>query len=312
MYAGLYENETSRLCEWFVPQAHYLEVWGDALAFDGSPSIAQPLMTPLSPVKSEAQVLAALVGEAEATSRELVEATWRARRTDSDFDGFWQRTLVHGIVDGAGAPAVAVTINWATLASVLATAAPPRAELEIVYFADAKVHDGRFAHNAWLQELADPVTKLTWDNAALLSPATASRLNLRSEDVVAIEVGGRSMDAPVLVVPGMSDDVVAIALGYGQANDGLSSGVGANAYALRSPRAPWFDDAVVHKTGHTWPLAITQGHWSMEDRPIVLSRTLDQYRSDPGFAKPYDESPPALYNLVPGGQHQWGMTIDLN
>src|SRR4029077_21013092 len=119
--------------------------------------------------------------------------------------------------------------------------------------------------NAWLQELGDPVTKLAWDNAALVSPATAARLEIATEDVVELQVRDRSVRAPELVLPGMADDVVALALGYGQTTQDLvSAGVGANAYALRDSRSPWFDDVSLRKTGETWRLSLTQEHWSME------------------------------------------------
>ena len=207
------------------------------------------------------------------TSRELVEGHWRPS-TEGDAGAAWEPSLARGIVERTAAAGTGATLDWAAIARELAMPAAPRAPLEVVFFGDAKVHDGRFAENAWLQELGDPVTKLTWDNAALVSPSTAARSGIASEDVVELEVRGRTVRAPVLVVPGMADDVVAVALGYGQTSrDGassVSSGVGANAYAVRDSRAPWFDDASIRKTGASWPLALTQEHWSMEGRPIVL------------------------------------------
>ncbi len=311
-YVGLYENETARLCRWFAPEAHFLEAWGDALAFDGTPSVAQPLIAPLVDGKTVAQVLAAFVGSPGVTTLELVRTAWGAMPGGERNDR-WQRALVHGVVEGGASPAVQPSIDWPAIDHHLAEPADPHAPLEIVYYADSKVHDGRFANNAWLQELADPVTKLTWDNAALVSPATASRLGIASEDVVELAVRGRKVLAPVLVVPGTSDDVVAIALGYGQNSPGLlSSGVGADAYAVRDSRARWFDDVSAHKAGGSWPLALTQEHGSMEGRPVLFSRTLDEYRDDPAFAKAANEPPHSLYGLAPDGAHQWGMTVDLN
>jgi molybdopterin-containing oxidoreductase family iron-sulfur binding subunit len=199
------------------------------------------------------------------------------------------------------------------VAPLVALPPAPAGALEIVYFADAKVYDGRFGDNAWLQELPDPVTKLTWDNAALISPATAARIGAGDQEVVELEVRGRTVRAPVLTVPSMADNVVAIALGYGQTStDGVSGGVGANAYLLRDSRAPWFDEVVVQRAGGTWPLGTTQEHASLEGRPIVLRRTLDEYRREPDFATAYDETPEQLYQLDASGRHQWGMTIDLN
>jgi len=312
-YVGRYLNATGRLCEWFVPEAHFLETWTDACAFDGTPSIAQPVIRPMFDGYTAGQVLAALVGMDDAAPRDLVRAAWRSILPASDFDTHWTRTLARGALDGSAAPAVVPGLDWVAIARELRAPPPPRAALEVVYFGDAKVHDGRFADNAWLQELADPVTKLTWDNAALVSPATAARLGIASEDVVELKVRDRRVRAPVLVAPGTADDVVALAVGYGQTSpDVVSCGVGANAYAVRDSQAPWFDDADVRRTADHWPLALTQEHWSMEGRPIVLSRTLDEYRRDPSFAKRQDGTPLALYRLRPAGTHQWAMTIDLN
>ncbi|HEX4447441.1 MAG TPA: 4Fe-4S dicluster domain-containing protein, partial [Polyangiaceae bacterium] len=306
---------------------HFLEAWGDARAFDGTASIVQPLMRPLFEGKTAGQVLAGLTGEADVTSRELVERSWRAgsrggaggdageHDVHDAGDARWQQALVRGVMDEGPAPAPRVPprVDWTAITRALSAPRPPRAELEVVFFADAKVYDGRFANNAWLQELGDPVTKLTWDNAALISPATAARHGVASEDEVELEVRGRKVRAPALLVPGMADDVVAIALGYGQAIEGrVSSGTGADAYAVRDSRAPWFDDATLRRTGGSWALALTQEHASMEERPIVLCRTLAEYRADPGFAEPNNEKRRSLYGVVPAAPHQWGMTIDLN
>jgi Fe-S-cluster-containing dehydrogenase component/anaerobic selenocysteine-containing dehydrogenase len=311
-YVGLYDNETARLCRWFVPEAHFLEAWNDARAFDGTASIAQPLMRPLAEGKTVGQVLAGLAGARTVTSRELVEQHWRSVAT-GDPRASWEQALVRGVVEDSGEAALPTTIDWSAIGRALATPSPAHAPLEIVFFADAKVHDGRFGNCAWLQELGDPVTKIAWDNAALVSPTTAARLEISSEDVVTIEVRGRTVRAPALVMPGMADDVVALALGYGQTiPDRVSSGVGANAYTIRDSRAPWFDDAQVKKTRESWPLARTQEHWSMEGRPIVLSRTRAEYSADPAFAAPHNETRRALYGIVPDAPHQWGMTIDLN
>jgi molybdopterin-containing oxidoreductase family iron-sulfur binding subunit len=311
-HIGLYENHTSRLCSWRVPEAHFLEAWSDARAFDGTPSIVQPLMRPLESGVTAAQTIAAILGQLDVSSRSLVEEYWR-RNAAGDLAAFWQAALARGVVQGGALPPVEVRADWRAIVGLLGIAPEPRASLEVVYYADAKVYDGRFGNNAWLQELPDPVTKLAWDNAALVSPATASRLDVGTSDVVELQVRGRSLRAPVLVLPAMADDVVAIALGYGQAvPDRVSNEVGANAYALRDSRAPWFDDARATKAGGSWPLALVQEHWSMEGRPIVLRRTLREYRADPAFAVALNEPARTLYMLAPDAEHQWGMTIDLN
>jgi len=311
-HVALRENATSSRCGWFVPEAHFLEAWADVRAFDGTPSLIQPLIRSLYDGKTAAQILAALIGLPDATSRQLVEDYWRAN-VKGDFDAFWRTALVHGLVDQAAAAPVDVRVDWAPVAAALRGPAPDGVATEIVFYADSKVHDGRFAENAWLQELGDPVTKLTWDNAALVSPDTASRLSLKSEDLVDLVVRDRSLRAPVLIVPGMADDVFAIALGYGHTiPDRVSFGAGVDAYRVRHSQAPWFDVVSVSKAPGRHELALTQDHWTMDGRPIALRRTADEYRADPDFAKAENEPPRLLYLLKPSAPHQWGMTIDLN
>ncbi|HEX3771497.1 MAG TPA: oxidoreductase, partial [Polyangiaceae bacterium] len=316
-YVGLYANATARACRWYVPEAHFLEAWSDARAFDGTPSIAQPLMRPLVEGKTAGQVLAGLDGHPGATSRALVEDVWNTAQTGEDAGAQgtsdrWRDALVRGVVAETEAPAESPAVDRAAVDRATASSAAV-APLEVVFYADAKVHDGRFGNSAWLQELGDPVTKLAWDNAALVSPATAARAGVEDEQVVALDVRGRTVRAPVLIVPGMADDVVALALGYGQSIAGLvSSGVGADAYAVRDASAPWFDDATLRPTGERHPLAFTQEHASMEGRPIVLARTLEAFRAEPDFAREHNVKRPALYGVVPDAPHQWGMTIDLN
>jgi Fe-S-cluster-containing dehydrogenase component len=334
-FVGQRPGETAPLCDWFVPEAHFLESWGDARAFDGTASIAQPLIRPAFEGKTAAQILAAFAGKPEATSRDLVESHWRAASA-GEFEPLWRRALVTGVVEQSGTAPSAVRVDWTPIAQALALPSPPPPALEIAYFADGKVHDGRFADIPWLQELPDPVTKLTWDNAALVSPATAKRLGLESERGLELAVRERTVRAPVLVVPGMADDLVAIALGYGRSfDDGAERPVGVDAYAIRDSRALWFDEAAAHEVPGHFPLALTQEHGSMEGRPIVLSRTIDEYRSDPAFATTHNKRPRSLYFLPPNAVRstpstpapetltpetrtprtptpQWGMTIDLN
>ncbi len=314
-FVGTRDNYTARLCSWRVPEAHFLEGWSDARAFDGTPSIVQPLIRPLVAGVTAGQVLAAILGNLDTPSRDLVQTYWRTN-TPGDFDTFWQSALATGVVEN-GAPApVDVRVAWPALVQAISTPPAPPPAMEVVYFADSKVLDGRFGDNACLQELADPVTKLTWDNAALVSPTTATALDVASSDIVELEVRGRTLQAPVLIVPSMADNVVGIALGYGQTVPyRISSNVGVNAYGLRDSRAPWFDEVRVRKVSGRWTLALTQEHWTMEGRPIVLRHTLAQYRQEPDFALPLNEPherPRSLYFLQPDAQHQWGMTIDLN
>ena len=156
--------------------------------------------------------------------------------------------------------------------------------LEVVFLPSPSLHDGRFANDGWLQELPDPLTKLTWDNPALVSPKTAETLGLANEDVVRLDYAGRSLELPVWILPGMADGVVALTLGYGRSHAGrIGSGVGFDAFTVRSSKAPGFDSGVsLTKLGRTYPLSATQEHGSMEGRPVVRESTLTELRSEAG------------------------------
>jgi len=190
-------------------------------------------------------------------------------------------------------------------------------ELEIIFRPDPTIWDGRFANNGWLQELPKPLTKLTWDNAALISPATAEHLGLRSEELVELRYRGRAVRAPILIVPGHADDAVTVHLGYGRTHAGrVGTGTGFNAYALRTSDAPWFSTGLeIHKTGAWYPLARTDHHFSMEGRNLVRVGTIEQFRQDPNFVHATDHKASELSSLYPGHpdtDYAWGMAIDLN
>jgi molybdopterin-containing oxidoreductase family iron-sulfur binding subunit len=185
--------------------------------------------------------------------------------------------------------------------------------LEIVFLPSPSVHDGRFANDGWLQELPDPLTKLTWDNPALVSPKTADTLGVSNEDLVRVDYAGRSLELPVWILPGMADGVVALTLGYGRQHAGrIGSGVGFDTYSVRASRAPGFDKGVtLTRLGRTYPLSETQHHGSMEGRPLIRELTLAEVRS----GKKEGEEPHhfSLWKERTYDQgHQWGMTIDLN
>jgi molybdopterin-containing oxidoreductase family iron-sulfur binding subunit len=187
--------------------------------------------------------------------------------------------------------------------------------LEIVFAPDTAVYDGRFANVGWLQELPRPLTKLTWDNAAILSPATARRLGLDTEDVVEISYGRRAVTAPVLVQPGHAADAVTVHLGYGRVRAGrVANGTGFNAYAIRTADAPWIGSgAVLRKTGDRLPLAVTQGHHSMAGRAIVRTGTVGDFKADPEFPHHLAEAPPRSLSMYPEYKYEgyaWGMSID--
>ncbi|MGK4004081.1 TAT-variant-translocated molybdopterin oxidoreductase [Sorangium sp. So ce1036] len=324
-YLGLYEDETAASCDWFIPAAHELEAWGDARAYDGTISMVQPLIEPLFQGRTVAEVLAVLAGERTPRARDLLREAWRARRGGADFDAFWEDALRRGLVQGSAAPPERPPLRAdgvATALGLLAALVPASAEvLEVAFTVDASVYDGRFANNPWLLELPDPVTKLTWDNAALLSPSTAKALGVESEDVVDLELEGRTLAIPVLVAPGHADGAVSLALGYGRSGaEAVAAGVGANAYRLRTTKAPFFASglSVRKRPGAKHPLALTQAHFGLRGRPVALSVPLAVYREHPDFTEAFKGPVPSLLPASipppgdPGPHEQWAMTIDLS
>ena len=226
VHLGLYDDETAALCHWHVPQAHPLEAWSDARAFDGTATIMQPLIAPLyDSARSAHEVLAALTSRPDRKGHDVVKDFWRTQM-GADFDRRWARALHDGVVSGwtgaaaapARAPAAAPTAAPPAAVSATSSARGPVATggLEVVFRPDPTVRDGRYANLGWLQELPKPITKLTWDNAVLLSPATAQRLGIENEQVVELRYRGRTVKGPAWTLPGQPDDTVTVHLGYGR------------------------------------------------------------------------------------------------
>ncbi len=318
---GLYDDETSAHCHWHIPAAHPFEAWSDARAFDGTVTILQPLIAPLYDGKSVHEVLAALSEQPERTGHDIVKAFWSKQVTATDFERFWRRALHDGVVaDTALAPkTVKVNRTWTSTSTERATPGAP--SLVALFRPDPSIHDGEHANNGWLQELPKPLTKLTWDNAALVAPSTAERLKLANEDVVTLTLDGRTTQAPVLVLPGQAEDCVTLHLGHGRTRGGrLSSGAGFDAYRLRSSAAPWAAEGLqLAATGRRRELAYTSHHHSMETpvgkRDIVRAATSVEYARDPEVFSKMGEEPPGpeltLYPKLPTGHYAWGLSIDL-
>jgi MoCo/4Fe-4S cofactor protein with predicted Tat translocation signal len=349
-------DETSSRAEWHIPRAHYLESWGDARAVGGTLSVVQPLILPLFGGRTPVEVLGLMVEGKDRPGYDIVRETWKPILGEAEFDRKWNRVLHDGLLAGSELPEVVpsftaepfaelarsidivnasgVVVRGANATGSARAAGGSKSELEIVFLPSPSLHDGRFANDAWLQELPDPLTKLTWDNPALVSPKTAEALGLASGEVVRLDYAGRSLELPVWILPGMADELVAVTLGYGRQHAGrVGSGVGFNTFTVRSSRAPGFDSGVkLTRLGRTYPLSATQHHGSMEGRPIVRESTLTELRSEheapstrdtdagarsgQGGALGVFEEEPHHFSLwkehAYDQGHQWGMTIDLN
>jgi molybdopterin-containing oxidoreductase family iron-sulfur binding subunit len=313
-------NETSELCQWQLPEAHYLETWGDARAFDGTVSIQQPLIQPLYTGRSAYQVLQMLLEQPQLSPYEIVKGYWASQHKGADFEQWWRRTIHDGIVPDTAAKAATPAIRGAALA----TPAEPRrlnGTLEVIFRPDAAVYDGRYANNGWLQELPRPVTKFTWDNAAIMGPGTAARLGVKNEDMVELTYQGRKIKAPVWVQVGHVNGAVTLHLGYGRTKAGRSgTGVGFNAYGFRTANAMWHDVGLqAAKTSGDYLFATTNdvsiaGNRLDTRRHIIHHATLEEFKKDPEAVHEGAEIPPRTLNMYPEWKYEgyaWGMAIDL-
>jgi molybdopterin-containing oxidoreductase family iron-sulfur binding subunit len=320
VHLGLYQNETAELCQWHINQAHELEAWGDARAYDGTVSVIQPLIAPLYNGKSALEFVTLLSGQADATGYDLVRAYWQKQHTGTDFEAFWRKSLHGGWVERTTYQPKSVAVKndnfgwkWATDTAI-----------ELNIRRDPTIYDGQFSNNGWLQELPKPMNKLTWDNAVLIGPMMGERLQIKTCDMVELELNGRKVTGPVWIQPGVPDNSVTVTLGYGRTRAGrVGTAQGFNAYALRTSAAPWFASGLqIRKTGDRYVLASTQGYQSMDTpngdhRPLVRETVLEEYRKDPDFAKGQGEEPApglTLYKPYPYKEedYAWGMAIDLN
>jgi molybdopterin-containing oxidoreductase family iron-sulfur binding subunit len=269
IHHGSHENETSVLCNWHVPEAHYLEAWGDARGVDGTVSLVQPIVQPLyTAAKSPLEMLAVLAGNVNLTPYEAVRGYWmRQRGANNDANpmafekNFWQKTVHDGFIAGTAAPAVGATLISGFAASLPAPA-PVGSGLEVSFRPDPTIWDGRFSNNAWLQECPKPVSKITWDNAFFVSPNTAEKNGWRTNNEATLTLNGRSVTGGIFLLPGQPDDTVTVHLGYGRTQVGkIGTGTGFNANGLRSMDAPWFAwGGELKKTGGTFKLATTTHH----------------------------------------------------
>ena len=309
-------DETSAACDWHVPEAHFLEAWGDARSAGGPISIVQPLIEPLFGGKSVIEILALLESGEEKSGYDLVRETWKAT-LGADFDRAWNRVLHDGVLKDSEPAAASMHFDTKALADV--GKAPAGEGFEIVFRPSGAIYDGRYANNAWLQEVPEPVSKLTWDNAAVISTETAKSLGVKTGDLARIKIRDKTVVAPVMIVPGVADRSITIALGYGRKAAGrVGNGVGVDAYALRTSGAPGFEvGAQVERAGGSHSLVATHDHWSQEARVIVQEASLEEYRKNPQVALEHEKELKPQRSLWEQAKRyetgpQWGMAIDLN
>ncbi|MDA7915826.1 TAT-variant-translocated molybdopterin oxidoreductase [Verrucomicrobia bacterium] len=327
-----------------IPEAHYLESWGDAHTADGTLVPVQPLISPLFGGVSDIEFLARIGGLAMVNSHELVRETFFA--TQKGGEEGWKKFLHDGFAAGTASKPGYAKINWIAISDSITKTSLENTEagFEIVFARDYSADDGRFNNNGWLQETPDPISKLTWDNAMLVSPQTAKGLGLTNLDqsddgsynnpkrgmffpqILTVMVNGKTVTGPAWVIPGMADETIGFPLGYGRKVTGrVGENSGFNAFAARNSDSLGFaTGAKVSTNGEQLQLAATQEHGVMEgrsSRPHVREFTLDQFTRDKNIVNDLNlEHPPIFDSLYPNpldekkktATHQWGMVIDLN
>ncbi|MEK9657901.1 MAG: TAT-variant-translocated molybdopterin oxidoreductase [bacterium] len=311
VHVTLHENDTSTHCDWVVPRSHYLESWGDLKASDGSSSVVQPVIRPLYDSLSDNECMSLLVSSYSDGYR-LLRATWRQFSNKQ-----WRSCLHNGVLSVPSSDEWGVSFSdRGCLKALSKVKLFKRNQYMEIGFVSSFLYDGRFSNNGWLQELPDSISKLTWDNAALIGVETASKFSLKSGDVVTLRVKDRDIDIPVFVLPGHVSDSITLSLGYGRRVAGrVGERKGFDVYPMiRTDDFYFAEKATLIKTGDVYPFASTQEHGSMEDRPFYRQANLSHYIKHPEFAKEMVEVE-NLQSLWKEREftdgNQWGMVIDL-
>lgn len=341
VHLGDYFDETGEKSTWHVNRAHFLEAFGDSRAYDGTLTLSQPMIEPLFGGKSATELMAVLADEDETNSYDIVRRTFRETTGLTDAARAWRKALHDGLLSGSAFVSMAPSIRHTDLPQHINALydrwSNHRGEYEIVFAQDPKLYDGRFANNGWLQELPEPLTKLTWDNAAIMNPTTASRLGVKQGDMVTLAVGERTLDAPVYLLPGHGLESITLWPGYGRRMSGrICVEAGVNANQLRTTDAMGFAPVSVSKTSGSYVLATTQDHFAIDTvggqgkqervPSIFREATRDEYAEQ--GKRPF-QYPPGLHvmhrlsvweenlpfhrqNNFEGAAHAWAMSIDLS
>jgi len=312
VHLGRYVDETGELCHWHVPQTHSFEAWSDGRSHDGTVSLIQPLIEPLFAGKSAHELLGAMSNQPDRSGYDIVRAHHQAQLDGSPFELRWRRILHDGFVRGSEHPPLTPPPlqqqPWPAAKPV------PTTGLELVFRNDPTVLDGRYANNAWLQELPKPLSKLTWDNALWLSHTDATERGLTNGQIVQISVGERKLEAAVWIMPGQPAGSLTLHLGYGRRGGGqVAAGRGFDAYQLRTTKHLHVQHGVeLRPTNKTVALASAQMHGSMEGRDLVRSGCASAYQNDPQLFTRHEHKRLSLYPPHEYSGYSWGMTIDLS
>ncbi len=310
IHAGAYVDATAAHADWHLPLAHPFEAWGDARSLDGTVTLIQPTVAPLYGGRSASEIVSLLAEAQPREGRAILEDHWRGQQEPAAFQARWRQALVDGFIASSAFPLEVVTSGAAAPASQPATARSPG--LDVVFRPDATVWDGRFGNNGWLQELPKPLTKMTWENAIAISPALAERQKLAQGDVVTLTVADRSLVAPVWILPGQGPNTVTLTLGYGSpVPDMLASGLGYDAFRLRSAAAPWhLTGGTLLKTGGRVRFATTQDHSTLEGHDLIRVHPVGSATGAETVGTLPSLYPPEGVAPKDDDGRAWGMVID--
>ncbi len=339
MHLSLFEDETSFQCHWHLPMSHQIESWSDARAYDGTISIGQPLIAPLYATKNVYEVMSMVLGDFGRTNYDIIRTTWQESaksnanfgKDGSGFDSAWETWLREGVIAGSASASKTPRLVYDRSKATPTTQPTSSTGYTVVFRPDPSIGDGEWANSAWLQELPKPISKLTWDNVAMMSYATAKKLGVEKESTVDLKVKDKSVGrAAVLPMAGMPDGVISVTLGYGRTMAGeVGNDHGFNAYSIRTTDGMWQSPVEVFALDHTYKLAISQETQVMHGRELLRVKPISNYgKGEEEFgehedkdsgAKSEDESakpkttPLTLYqpwDYTKG--NQWGMVIDNN
>ncbi|HVB02472.1 MAG TPA: TAT-variant-translocated molybdopterin oxidoreductase [Chitinophagaceae bacterium] len=348
------QDETTVLCKYAAPDSHYLESWGDSSPRQGYFSLQQPGIAPLFKTRQFLESLLVWSGAAQTDPLPYIQDYWKKniyphynniypQLGNADWQTWWDQSLQNGVVEPKVTPAAVAAHFSGNMAGAAAGLSPAAAQgsLEIVFYENVAMGSGKWANNPWLQEMPDPITKCTWDNYVCISPAlsdqigaTITRFNevYHHRPVARLTIGGKDILLPVLVLPGLHPEVMAVALGYGRSNStGMVAGdVGKNifpfiSYNAQNQAREYYSTGVkIVKTAETYPLGITQTHNSYEGRPIIRETTLHDFSLDPSalkreelaeesrYGKDYSADATLYPQIYESPGIRWGMSIDLN
>jgi Fe-S-cluster-containing dehydrogenase component/anaerobic selenocysteine-containing dehydrogenase len=315
-------DETASLADYVCPQSHFLEAWDDVEPVRGTFSVNQPTISPLFQTRAFQESLLRWSGD-DRTFYDVLRQSWREKlfpqqKQYTNFDEFWDQMLQKGVFIPESAridtPAFKSDGLKEAIARLIPVSGDTPDELRLALYQKVSIRDGQYANNPWLQELPDPITKITWDNYASVSPSYAATIGLEEGRIVRIKKGAISIELPVHIQPGQHDDVVAIALGYGRTQAGKAgNNVGANAYPFGAFTEGTFRyntaGIKLEKTSRKIEFAQSQTKDSMEDRPLVRELALAEYAKGKGET---EEEYGSLWSLHDYPEHKWGLAVDLS